>query len=209
MSYIDFKAIIKKVNLKPGGVQEIVLEVKGQELNGKLDRLSEMIDRRVEVALDSEMISYKITLNSNTNRPIKTYKVDYRGVVTEVEQEEEEQLEADLGLPKAKESTIEEEEEIERAVIDEFIQSGLAPTYDDMTFNFQDIIQRFLEGETYLKLASDLNLSSGRFVDILTEYRKRVAPLAQKWNEWRMSESEKLNSINDEKNSEDEEGNAA
>jgi hypothetical protein len=31
MAYIDFKALVKKVNLKPKGVKEIVLEVNGTE----------------------------------------------------------------------------------------------------------------------------------------------------------------------------------
>lgn len=36
-----------------------------------------------------------------------------------------------------------------------------------------------------MKIASELNMSSGKIVDIVDEYRKRVAPLAKKWDEWR------------------------
>lgn len=32
--------------------------------------------------------------------------------------------------------------------------------------------------ETYLKLANELNMSSGKIVEFVDEYRKRVAPMA-------------------------------
>ncbi|MYL32318.1 hypothetical protein GLW08_06050 [Pontibacillus yanchengensis] len=36
-----------------------------------------------------------------------------------------------------------------------------------------------------MKLASDLDISSGRIVDMLDLYREHVAPLAEKWKEWK------------------------
>ncbi|PEF60242.1 2-methylcitrate dehydratase, partial [Bacillus cereus] len=44
MAYIECKPVLKKVNLKPDGKKEIVLEVTDSSLQGKLDSLSEMID---------------------------------------------------------------------------------------------------------------------------------------------------------------------
>ena len=38
MSYVDFKALVKKINLKPKGVKEIVLEVSDSALKGHLDK---------------------------------------------------------------------------------------------------------------------------------------------------------------------------
>lgn len=70
-------------------------------------------------------------------------------------------------------------------VIDEFITSGMSPSYDDLPYDFQSIIKRKYEGETYMKMASELGISSGKIVELVDEYRKRVAPLAMKWNEWR------------------------
>jgi len=46
MSYVDFKALVKKINLKPKGVKEIVLEVSDSALKGHLDRLAEMIEEK-------------------------------------------------------------------------------------------------------------------------------------------------------------------
>ncbi|WP_026678197.1 hypothetical protein [Fictibacillus gelatini] len=184
MSYIDFKSVVKKVNLKPKGVKEIVLEINDKGLDGKLDRLSEMIDCKVDVSLESLVVNYSITLNARTERPLKEYKVDDKGVVKEVEPEAE-QLEADLGLPFEKIKTIEEQKQTERNIVDEFILSGMAPTYDDLPKDFANIFKRRLEGESYSRLASELQISSGKIVELMDDYRARVAPLAEKWWEWK------------------------
>jgi hypothetical protein len=185
MSYIDFKALVKKVNLKPKGVKEIVLEVSDNGLDGHLDKLSEMIDCRVDVNFESLVVNYNITLNAQTNRPIREYKVDERGVVKELEPAPT-QIEADLGLPPEKVKTKEEQEQVNREVIDEFIMNGMSPNFDDLPiFDFANIVKRRLEGESYLKLAAELNISTGKIVEFVDEYRKRVAPLAIKWEEWR------------------------
>lgn len=184
MPYIDFKSVVKKVNLKPGGKKEIVLEVSDNGLDGKLDSLSEMIDCKVDVSMESLIVNYNVTINAKTNEPLKTYKVDDKGVVSEVKPQGE-QIEADLGLPPDKVPTKEQTEQAELEVIDEFITSGMSPSYDDLPYDFQSIIKRKYEGETYMKMASELGISSGKIVELVDEYRKRVAPLALKWNEWR------------------------
>jgi len=184
MSFVDFKALVKKVNLKPKGVKEIVLEVSDTGLDGKLDRLSEMIDCKVDVELESRVVNFNVTINARTNKPVTEYKVDEKGVVHEVKPEYE-QVEADLGLPEEKVETIEEEKQADREIVDQFIMSGMSPNFDDLPYDFANIVKRKLEGESYLKLANELDISSGKIVELVNEYRKRVAPLAIKWNEWR------------------------
>lgn len=189
MPYIDFKALVKKVNLKPKGVKEIVLEVNGSDLDGKLDKLSEMIDQYSEVQLESLIVNYNITINAKTNEPIKQYKVDQNGLVQEMKNENE-QIEANLGFPKEKAETKEEKKEIEREPIDQFILEGLAPNFDDFPDDFANIVKRRLDGESYSKLASELEISSGKIVDMIDEFRKRIAPLAQPWWEWKQQDQE-------------------
>lgn len=184
MSYVEFKSLVKKVNLKPKGVKEIVLEVNDRGLDGHLDSLSEMIDLKVGVTLESEVVNYKITLNAHNNKPVTEYKVDEKGMVSEVKQEHS-QIEADLGLPPEKIPTKEEEKEIERKIIDEFILSDLAPKYDEDEYDIATLIKRQLNGETYSKIATELELSSGKLVIMMDEYRRKVAPLAEKWWEWK------------------------
>ncbi|PEN90109.1 2-methylcitrate dehydratase [Bacillus cereus] len=184
MAYIEFKPVLKKVNLKPDGKKEIVLEVTDSSLQGKLDSLSEMIDANVFVSLESMQVNFNVTMNAKTNEPVTQYEVDEKGIVQEVKATCE-QIEADLNMPVEKVQTREEKEQADREVIDAFIVSGLAPNFEGIPNKIPDVVKRRLEGESYLKLASELNMSSGQIIETIDEYRKRVAPLAIKWHEWR------------------------
>ena len=94
MAYIEFKPVLKKVNLKPDGKKEIVLEVTDSSLQGKLDSLSEMIDAKVFVWLESMQVNFNVTINAKTNEPVTQYEVDEKGMVQEVKSTFE-QIEAD------------------------------------------------------------------------------------------------------------------
>ncbi|EOQ01449.1 hypothetical protein [Bacillus cereus] len=189
MAYIEFKPMLKKVNLKPDGKKEIVLEVTDSSLQGKLDSLSEMIDAKVFVSLESMQVNFNVTINAKTNEPVTQYEVDEKGMVQEVKSTFE-QIEADLDMPEEKMQTREEKEQADREIIDAFIISGLAPNFEGMPNKLPDIVKRRLEGESYLKLANELSMSSGQIIEVIDEYRKRVAPLAIKWHEWKEQQPE-------------------
>jgi hypothetical protein len=190
MSYAEFNPVVKKVNLKADGKKEIVLEISDSGLDGKLDTLAKMIGCTVQCSIESQVVSFNITLNVQTNEPLKTYKVDNKGIVSEVEPAAE-QIEADLGLPKEKVKTVEEKQEIELAVVDEFISSGLAPQFEtEFAYDIPQVIKRKNDGETYMKIANELNISSGTIVELVDQYRAKIAPLAEKWKEWKDSQDE-------------------
>ncbi|MEH7071962.1 2-methylcitrate dehydratase [Priestia megaterium] len=190
MSYAEFNPVVKKVNLKADGKKEIVLEIGDSGLDGKLDTLAKMIGCTVQCAIESQVVSFNITLNAQTNEPLKTYKVNNKGIVSEVEPAAE-QIEADLGLPKEKVKTVEKKQEIELSVVDEFISSGLAPQFEtEFAYDIPQVIKRKNDGETYLKIANELNISSGTIVESVDQYRAKVAPLAEKWKEWKDSQDE-------------------
>ncbi|CCW04278.1 2-methylcitrate dehydratase [Bacillus thuringiensis serovar medellin] len=189
MAYIEFKPVLKKVNLKPDGKKEIVLEVTDSSLQGKLDSLSEMIDAKVFVSLESMQVNFNVTINAKTNEPVTQYEVDEKGMVQEVKSTFE-QIEADFDMPEEKIQTREEKEQADREIIDAFIISGLAPNFEGMPNKLPDIVKRRLEGESYLKLANELSMSSGQIIEVIDEYRKRVAPLAIKWQEWKEQQPE-------------------
>jgi hypothetical protein len=192
MSYAEFNPVVKKVNLKADGKKEIVLEIGDSGLDGKLDTLAKMIGCTVQCAIESQVVSFNITLNAQTNEPVTTYKVDNKGIVSEVEAEAE-QLEANLGLPKEKVKTVEEKQEIELSVVDEFISSGLAPQFEtEFAYDIPQVIKRKNDGETYMKIANELNISSGTIVELVDQYRAKVAPLAEKWKEWKDSQEEQI-----------------
>lgn len=126
-----------------------------------------MIEKNVKFSLSSQVVNYNIEINARTEKPIKSYRVDENGVVSEVKPEGE-QLELDLGVPKQEEPVEEVPQEISRTVVEKFILS-----------------LRLNDGETYSRLASEWDMSSGKIVEIIDEYCKRVASLASKWDEWR------------------------
>ena len=135
MAYIEFKPVLKKVNLKPDGKKEIVLEVTDSSLQGKLDSLSEMIDAKVFVSLESMQVNFNVTINAKTNEPVTQYEVDEKGMVQEVKSTFE-QIEADLDIPQEKIQT-REKEQADREIIDAFIISGLAPNFEGCRINFR------------------------------------------------------------------------
>jgi hypothetical protein len=189
MSHTEFKALLKKINLKPKGVKEIVLEVSDGALHGKIDMLSEMLDGRVAIAIDSEIVRYNVQINARTEKPLRSYRVDEQGVVSEV-QPQGEQMEMDLGVAKKPDPIADVPEEIGREVVDEFILALLAPSYDDLPWPFYAWVARLDQGDTYSRLANEHGLSSGKIVDLIDEYRSRVAPLAAMWDEWRQAKGE-------------------
>ncbi|MEK3882398.1 hypothetical protein [Paenibacillus sp. PL2-23] len=197
MSHTEFKALLKKINLKPKGVKEIVLEVSDGALHGKIDMLSEMLDGRVAIAIDSEIVRYNVQINTRTEKPIRSYQVDEQGVVSEV-QSEGEQLEMDLGVARKSDPIADVPEEISREVVDEFILALLAPSFDDLPWPFYAWVARLDQGDTYLRLANEYGLSSGKIVELIDEYRSRVAPLAAKWDELRKEKAEQPKVDNDE-----------
>ncbi|WOI40419.1 hypothetical protein [Bacillus altitudinis] len=208
MSFINFDGFVKKVNHKPKGVTELVLEISTKELGNSIQNLAEMIDNDVRVEIESDIVRYNVQINANTERPIVNYQVDQSGVV-HIADPEPEQLEAELGLPAEKPKIEEKPMEIEREVVDRFIVEGMAPEQEGFPENMAEITKRRIEGESYRKLATELEMSSGEIVDLINNYRAAVAPLAEKWWDWKedqANEAEPLQKEKAEEPAEDEKG---
>ncbi|OMF40345.1 hypothetical protein [Paenibacillus peoriae] len=184
MSYINFKGTVKKINLKSTEETEITISIPASELDGQYNTLQSMLELKVIGGLDSQIVTYKVLKNARTGKPITKYTVDDGGVVS-VAKPEGEQLSMDLGLPPEKVEVKADPEQIDLEVIQDFILSGLAPRFDDMQYDFLEITERLAGGDTYLKIAADIGMGVGVFVVMVDEYRKRVAPMAAKWDEWR------------------------
>ncbi|MDN4078173.1 hypothetical protein QYF52_09515 [Paenibacillus polymyxa] len=184
MSYINFKGTVKKINLKSSEETEITISIPASELDGQYNTLQSMLELKVIGGLDSQIVTYKVLKNARTGKPITKYTVDDGGVVS-VAKPEGEQLSMDLGLPPEKVEVKADPEQIDLEVIQDFILSGLAPQFDDMQYDFLGITERLAGGDTYLKIAADIGMGVGVFVVMVDEYRKRIAPMAAKWDKWR------------------------
>ncbi|MCY8420265.1 hypothetical protein MOC84_06930 [Bacillus inaquosorum] len=189
MSFINLKSLVKKVNMKPKGITEIVLEVSTKELGGsRISRLSEMIDKEVQAQLESETVQYVLEINAKTEKPITNYTVDRRGIVN-VADPEPEQLEAELGLPEEKPRIEEKPMEIDREIVDSFITEGTPPVRDGFPENIDEIAKRRIEGESYRRLADELGMSPSATIDLINEYRKEIAPIAEAWWDWKQDQA--------------------
>jgi hypothetical protein len=188
MSYINFKGTVKKINLKSAEETEITISIPASELDGQYNTLQSMLELKVIGGLDSQIVTYKVLKNAKTGKPITKYTVDNGGVVS-VAGPEGEQLSMDLGIPPEKVEVKADPEQIDLEIIQEFILSGLAPRFDDMDYDFLEITERLANGDTYLKIAADVGMGVGVFVVMVDEYRKRVAPMAAKWDEWRKGQA--------------------
>ncbi|RPE10549.1 hypothetical protein [Paenibacillus polymyxa] len=211
MSYINFKGTVKKINLKSSEETEITISIPASELDGQYNTLQSMLELKVIGGLDSQIVTYKVLKNARTGKPITKYTVDDGGVVS-VAKPEGEQLSMDLGLPPEKVEVKADPEQIDLEVIQDFILSGLAPRFDDMQYDFLEITERLAGGDTYLKIAADIGMGVGVFVVMVDEYRKRVAPMAAKWDEWRKGQvntvppkdGERVNSQQEEQQNDDQ-----
>jgi len=72
-----------------------------------------------------------------------------------------------------------------KEIIDDFIAAGMSARFEDMPYDFCDFVTRLREGETYVKFANELNMNVIEVGAMFDEYRKRVAEMAIKWNDWR------------------------
>ncbi|NOJ73170.1 hypothetical protein [Paenibacillus alvei] len=186
MGYIESEGTLLGANMKKGGKMVLQIEVT-QDLDSREDyyHLRKMIEKNIRFSLESQVVQYNVAVDARTEKPIKNYRVDEKGVVSEVKPEGE-QVEMELeGVPKEEVSVKHEAKESDKTIIDDFIVSGLAPTYEDLPYDFTVYVQRIRSGETYMKIANELDVSSGRVAEIIEDYRTRVAPLAIKWDEWR------------------------
>ncbi|MFP3390637.1 hypothetical protein [Brevibacillus sp. SIMBA_040] len=71
---------------------------------------------------------------------------------------------------------------IDKEALEAFILSGQAPVFDEFTFDFPELLQRKKNGETWIRIAQSLSVSSTKISAELREYKKRVAEHMAKQN---------------------------
>ncbi len=63
---------------------------------------------------------------------------------------------------------------IDKEALEAFILSGQAPSFEGITFDFPDLLQRKKNGETWIELAKGLGVSSSKLQTEWREYKKLV-----------------------------------
>jgi len=51
----------------------------------------------------------------------------------------------------------------------------MAPNFEEFPSDFPNFVKRKIESESYSKLASELDISSGKIVDLMDQYFPKVA----------------------------------
>ncbi|WP_301171061.1 hypothetical protein [Brevibacillus nitrificans] len=70
----------------------------------------------------------------------------------------------------------------DKEALENFILSGQAPVFDDITFDFPTLLSRRRSGETWIKIAASINISSTKLQAAWSKYKKLVAEHMAKQN---------------------------
>ncbi|MFD7521418.1 hypothetical protein [Paenibacillus chitinolyticus] len=195
MSFLKTQAKIVggKITLD-GDVASFKVEISAQDFFKNHEFFSKNLSTVHLTMGDPQMSISDYGVQSDFNpRPGHTFQAGPDGIVQNVEPDEE-QEEADLTeeVPVEEESTEEDGEEAaefdpetqteEEAQeessqgndVESLILSGNAPTYDDIEYDFAELLRRKKNGETWLEIAKDFGISSSAISRKFSDYKKRV-----------------------------------
>lgn len=194
-----FEAYVKKVAFGKDDKVEILLEI--ENLNDE-ETMSLVRIRYTDVfvAIGDTQLSFDLDTQTDEETNQTAYTVDPSGVVevksdevSETAQDSEtETLEDQPQEGATPEIDIDQEAsqqddipQVEPKVINEFILSGQAPTFEDLPYNFIDIVTRREAGERSMDIAASLDLTPSKWSKIWKDYKSRIAPAARDWDDLR------------------------
>lgn len=199
MDNTKFEAYFKKMTLGKDGKKEVVLEIIEISPDALYD-LTELHDTELSVWIGNTQMSFNLNTQTDEEANQTAYTVDSSGVVdvksneasdnvqdseTEV-QEDQPQEEATPEIEGEQEASQQEDTpQVEPKTINEFILSGQAPTFEDLPYNFIDIVTRREAGERSMDIAASLDLTSGKWSKIWKDYKGRIASAARDWDDLR------------------------
>ncbi|MGG1441381.1 hypothetical protein ABE354_04850 [Brevibacillus laterosporus] len=200
MDTTNFKAYFKQlIFLKDSKDVEIRLEIESPNDQETMN-LVRMRYTDVFATLGDTQLSFDLDTQTDEEAPQTAYTVDGSGMVevksneasedvqdSETEaQEDKPQEEATLEIDGDQESSQQENiPQVEPKVINEFILSGQAPTFEDLPYNFIDVVTRREAGERSMDIAASLDLTSGKWSKIWKDYKGRIASAARDWDDLR------------------------
>ncbi|MED1666096.1 hypothetical protein [Brevibacillus laterosporus] len=195
----NFEAYLKKIGSGKGDSIEVVLEIENPK-DQEILNLMRLRKTYVFVAIGDNQLSFELDTQTDEETPNTPYTVDGSGVVevkpdeaTEIVQDQEtEALEdhpQDDATPEIEgdqeASQQEDTPQVEPKTINEFILSGHAPTFEDLPYNFIDIVTRREAGERSMDIASSLDLNPSKWSKIWKDYKGRIASAARDWDDLR------------------------
>lgn len=177
---LQFKAALRDKGQANDDTKKLLLEVPVSALKGKVEELTGLVNRKVDIKLIPRYVFYKALFEKSTGNAIETYEPDDKGVWT---RHEEQQLNL-IGT-----NDIEERElEIEFDVIDAFMSA--TPLNYKRLPNLQTIVNQLLNHENLDDVASGNKMSAFELETELNTARIHYAPFAAAWDKQRQEEEE-------------------
>ncbi|NKQ20652.1 hypothetical protein [Brevibacillus laterosporus] len=199
MDIKNFEAYLKKIGSGKGDSIEVVLEIENPK-DQEILNLMRLRKTYVFVAIGDNQLSFELDTQTDEETPKIPYTVDGSGVVevksdeasdtvqdTETEAlEDQPQDEATPEIDGDQEASQQDDTpQVEPKTINEFILSGQAPTFEDLPYNFVDIVTRREAGERSMDIAASLDLTPSKWSKIWKDYKGRIASAARDWDDLR------------------------
>lgn len=175
---LQFKAALRDKGQANDDTKKLLLEVPVSALKGKVEELTGLVNRKVDIKLIPRYVFYKALFEKNTGKPIETYEPNNEGVW---ERHEEQQL----SLLDSDDVTV-KEREIEFDVIDAFM--SVTPLNYLKVPNIQEIVNQLLNHESIDNVAVQNGMSSFELETELNAARINYAPYAAAWDIQRQEE---------------------
>ncbi|MGG0792616.1 hypothetical protein ABE137_01085 [Brevibacillus laterosporus] len=195
----NFEAYLKKIGSGKGDSIEMVLEIENPK-DQEILNLMRLRKTYVFVAIGDNQLSFELDTQADEETPNTPYTVDGSGMVevksneasenvqdSETEAQEDQPQEEAIPEIEGEQEVSQQEDtpQVEPKTINEFILSGQAPTFEDLPYNFIDIVTRREAGERSMDIAASLDLTSGKWSKIWKDYKGRIASAARDWDDLR------------------------
>lgn len=175
---LQFEAALRDRGQANDDTKKLLLEVPVSALKGKVEELTGLVNKKVDIKLIPRYVFYKALFEKGTNNPIETFEPNSEGVWERHEEQQLSLLDSD--------SVDTKEKEIEFDVIDSFM-SATTLEYPKVP-NLQVIITQLLNHENLDDIAKNNSMSSFELETELNAARIYYAPYAAAWDIQRQEE---------------------
>lgn len=175
---LQFEAILRDKGQANDDKKKLQLEVRVSALRGKVEELTSLVNKKVDIKLIPRYVIYKAFFEKSTGKPIEIFEQDDQGIW---ERHEEQQLSLlDSNNVEMK------EQEIEFDVIDAFLSATKLdyPVLPDL----QSIVSQLLNHEIMDDVARDYGMTTFELETDLNAARIHYAPYAAAWDKQRQKE---------------------
>lgn len=175
---LQFDAILRDKGQANDDKKKLQLEVRVTALRGKVEELTGLVNRKVDIKLIPRYVIYKAYFEKSTGKPIEVFEQDDQGIWVRHEEQQ-------LNLLDNNDVEV-KEQEIEFDVIDAFLSVTKLdyPVWPDL----QSIVSQLLNRELMDEVARSYGMTTFELETDLNSARIHYAPFAAAWDKQRQEE---------------------